>query len=320
MDAERVWRYPSASEPGVTRTVRLVNGVLVCDCPARGRCKHIDQAEAEIGFDFTGSEPSTSGTRFEVVLPKLYTSAYWAWKSDMGTPCRITIGAPPDDFPAEYDDGLRWALAPWPPLFRLQGEEFKTAYRQKLDQIGVERIRQAINQVARRHPGQPLTLLCWEPVWGKPDWTCHRRTYAAWWQEKTGEVIEEWPARPRSSTTQPTPTSKGFRAFWSTPAAYQLSLAIPNHPPRRRNDMGFIHDVRLARQARRIVRAATPDQLPATTARSLDQMLTTVEVALSTALWQPEHPIAQACAEALLNHRQALEALFEQAAAVEAQQ
>jgi len=66
--------------------------------------------------------------------------------------------------------------------------------------------------VARRHPGQDtLTLLCWESVWGKPDYTCHRRVFASWWREQTGEVIEEWPARPRSSTTQPTTHVEGLQ-------------------------------------------------------------------------------------------------------------
>lgn len=78
--------------------------------------------------------------------------------------------------------------------------------------------------------------------------------------------------------------------------------------------MGLLADIRLAGQARRIVKAATPAQLPATAAGSIDQMLATVELALSTALSQPEHPTAQACAGALLRHRPQLEALFEQAA------
>ncbi len=84
--------------------------------------------------------------------------------------------------------------------------------------------------------------------------------------------------------------------------------------------MSLIHDIRLARTARRMVRAAGPQDLGRTAASSVDQMLSTVEVALGAALSQPEHPTAQACAEALLNHRQTLEALFGQAAVVEAQQ
>ncbi len=203
MDAERLWRYPSASEPGVTRTVRLVNSVFVCDCPARRRCKHIEAAEAEIAGVELGYDPFSFDTDEP---PKLYTAPYWNWRNEMGVPCRITIGSPPEDFPGECDDGLPWCLAPWPPLFQMMGKEFEQAYRAKLDQIGVDRIRASIAQVARRQPGRPLTCLCWEPVWIRPARACHRRVFAEWWGENTGEKVNERPPRSRGSSAQPIPT------------------------------------------------------------------------------------------------------------------
>ena len=87
---ERTWTYPSVSEPGVTRTVRLVDGVLVCDCPARHRCKHIDPAEADLGFDFTAPDPVSSDDRVEAPRPG-FTPAHGApgarrWASRAASP------------------------------------------------------------------------------------------------------------------------------------------------------------------------------------------------------------------------------------------
>lgn len=233
---ERTWTYPSVSEPGVTRTVRLVDGVLVCDCPARHRCKHIDQAEADLGFDFTAPDPVSSDDRVEAPPPRLYTSTRWAWREEMGIPCRITIGSAPDDFPTEVDDGLRWCLAPFGRLFHLTGEEFEVAFRQHLDQIGVGRIQQSINQVARRHPGQDtLTLLCWESGLGEarlhmPS-SCVRLVVAGA-DGRSDRRVASAPTVVNNPT--PPPTSKGSNAIWSTQAAYRRSLAIPNHHARRR--------------------------------------------------------------------------------------
>lgn len=237
--AERTWRFESKSSPGTWHTTTLGgDGRLDCTCKGfavRRDCSHCGSASAELAREGLGYDPFQPE---HGEPPRLFTSAYWAWRpgNEIGVPCQITIGAPPADFPAECDQGLRWALAPWPPLFSKVGEEFETAYRQKLDQVGVARMRQSIAQIARRHPGQPLTLLCWEPVWQKPDYTCHRRLFAAWWQEQTGEAVEEWPPRPRSSSTQPPTTHQ------STPgsllAATGDHLAPPGDQPTHPHEGG----------------------------------------------------------------------------------
>jgi len=44
---EREWSVPSASSPGTSRRVTLVDGAWSCDCPAfehRGTCRHIAAA------------------------------------------------------------------------------------------------------------------------------------------------------------------------------------------------------------------------------------------------------------------------------------
>jgi hypothetical protein len=37
-------------------------------------------------------------------------------------------------------------------------------------------------------------LLCFEDVHRDGEGACHRRTFARWWEEQTGEVVEELPA------------------------------------------------------------------------------------------------------------------------------
>jgi hypothetical protein len=61
-------------------------------------------------------------------------------------------------------------------------------YRERLDQIGVDRIEQRFREVSAEHGGRPLVLLCFERDRGD----CHRGTFAGWWQERTDEVVPEW--------------------------------------------------------------------------------------------------------------------------------
>lgn len=203
MTAEpQTWTWPSKSSPGTTHiTTRHDDGRLTCTCPGftgpRHRCWHVEAASGELGYDPSDPIPIEG----EVTVPRLMTSAYWAWREEMGVACQVTIGAPPADFPVEVDTGLRHLLAPWPPLFTMVGEDFGAAYKAKLSQIGVERIRAAIRQIARRHPGQNTpTALCFEPTWGRPAHACH--VWAEWWQAQTGAVVES----PAPAKTQPTPT------------------------------------------------------------------------------------------------------------------
>lgn len=132
---------------------------------------------------------------------KLWTSAYWLWRSEWGlVPVRITLGRP-RAFPSEYEELL--SLAPWGRLFNLEGEEFEEAYRMRLERVGVEHIRAGLDAIAERHPGAAgLCLLCYENVFKGQQ--CHRRSFAEWWLEKTGEVIEEVPPNgPPSGTSLP---------------------------------------------------------------------------------------------------------------------
>jgi hypothetical protein len=72
-------------------------------------------------------------------------------------------------------------------LRRLEGAAFEEAYRAKLERVGVEWLSEKFAELERAHPDRELVLLCFE----RPGEVCHRRMFAAWWHEQTGEVVEE---------------------------------------------------------------------------------------------------------------------------------
>ena len=78
-------------------------------------------------------------------------------------------------------------LAPAPHTLGLKGEEFERAYRRKLERVGVETIRARLAQVSEEHGGRELVLLCYE----KDREACHRGIFAAWWHERTGDLLAE---------------------------------------------------------------------------------------------------------------------------------
>jgi hypothetical protein len=77
---------------------------------------------------------------------------------------------------------------PYGRLFKLEGDDFDVAFREHLDGIGVERIRERFEAVYALN-GLPLLLLCFENV--NAGQRCHRRTFADWFREHTGEYIAE---------------------------------------------------------------------------------------------------------------------------------
>jgi Protein of unknown function, DUF488 len=126
-------------------------------------------------------------------VAELATSSYRQFRPSMGTPVRITLGKPRFRLAYEYEE-IR-LLAPPPRVFALQDrEEFEAAYRQHLDAVGAERLRQVFERVSGEHGGRRLVLLCFENVLAGE--SCHRRMFARWWKEQTGQDVPELdPAR-----------------------------------------------------------------------------------------------------------------------------
>jgi hypothetical protein len=106
------------------------------------------------------------------MIGAIRTGRYATFQPEHGTPIAITVGRP--KFPISYEPIPMPELAPWG-LGGLEPDEFDQGYRERLDRLGVDRIRDRFEQSTAEHGG-PLVLLCFEPV-GQP---CHRRVAAAW--------------------------------------------------------------------------------------------------------------------------------------------
>ena len=121
---------------------------------------------------------------------ELYTSR-WANRElshlDV-VPVGISRGIP--RWPLSYRYRLLRLLAPSRETFVLQDlKEFEQEYLAGLDEIGTEKIARALQKISDEHSGRPLALLCYENILAGE--TCHRRMFADWWKEKTGQQAPE---------------------------------------------------------------------------------------------------------------------------------
>jgi hypothetical protein len=67
--------------------------------------------------------------------------------------------------------------------------EFNERYRARLDDYGVEKIREELERIAAASERDTIALCCFEDVLVS---NCHRTVFAEWWEEQTGEEIEEY--------------------------------------------------------------------------------------------------------------------------------
>ena len=67
---------------------------------------------------------------------------------------------------------------------------FDKMYRDRLDDLGLDEVRKLLNDCAERANNEQLVTLCYEDL-TRPGLRCHRRLFAAWYEEKTGEVVPE---------------------------------------------------------------------------------------------------------------------------------
>jgi hypothetical protein len=87
-------------------------------------------------------------------------------------------------------------LAPPSELFELWKagmvgpEEYTRIYRGHLDILGPEEVIGQLEKKRAENGGEPLVLLCW----CFPGEFCHRRVWADWYLEKTGQEVPELPA------------------------------------------------------------------------------------------------------------------------------
>ena len=102
-------------------------------------------------------------------------------------PVRITVGYP--RFRLGYELAGSYAgLAPHGLLGKgLNEADFTRLYRLRLDEIGPETIQDELCRLAGGRPG--VVVLCFEDVIAGEG--CHRRDFATWWEERTGNEVAE---------------------------------------------------------------------------------------------------------------------------------
>jgi hypothetical protein len=74
-------------------------------------------------------------------------------------------------------------------LAGFEGEQFDSAYRRQLDHYGPAAIGDVLAGFVRGHRAPGAVVLCFEDVFAGE--TCHRRTFAAWWEDRTGMAVPE---------------------------------------------------------------------------------------------------------------------------------
>ena len=128
----------------------------------------------------------------ELITPALFTSCYGAKALIIGSgqaAIRTSLGAP--RWKLDYTiAGVCREIMPDRPMLGLGFHEYEVAYRAKLERVGADVIQQAFCELSQAASGRDLILLCFEDL-TKPDLWCHRRIFADWWTEKTGQVVLE---------------------------------------------------------------------------------------------------------------------------------
>lgn len=121
---------------------------------------------------------------------RLSTASYRRFKPEMGLPVQASNGAP--KYPLSYEIGFnakpiypRWQLV----KADLTEIGFRDAYWRDLDRIGVVKLSTMFANIAAVSDSTDLVLLCFEELTSGQ--FCHRRHFAQWWLENTGEEVPE---------------------------------------------------------------------------------------------------------------------------------
>ncbi|MGI5151416.1 hypothetical protein ACQEVC_34470 [Plantactinospora sp. CA-294935] len=122
---------------------------------------------------------------------QLFTGRYQRFRPDQGAPVRTTVGAPRFRLPYEIAGEAR-LLMPSFAMLKLDEEPYRAIYRERLETGGVDAIRRQLRTIAVAAGASQLVLLCFcDLTVAPPNNWCHRRMFAQWWQERTGEEVTE---------------------------------------------------------------------------------------------------------------------------------
>jgi hypothetical protein len=120
------------------------------------------------------------------------TCSFAAYQPGMGAGVRITLGVPRQLPPGRWRWPYLAELAPRSHYFRAGPEKFAARYVAQLDRLADD-IETKLGWLAERYDG-PLVLCCFERRVSGPN-DCHRRRWADWWTERTGQPVPELDGR-----------------------------------------------------------------------------------------------------------------------------
>lgn len=103
---------------------------------------------------------------------------------------RITLGAPRFSLPYPLAAKMPELAPPWW-ILKEPEPAFAIAYRRLLQaRGGVDYFAERFTEIAQAVDVDELVLLCFEDLRTPGAW-CHRRLFAGWWENQTGQVVEE---------------------------------------------------------------------------------------------------------------------------------
>lgn len=144
----------------------------------------------------------------------LFTCSYNEFKVDMGIPVRASIGEPKFPVPGYNPERKVLEAAPNWSYLRASDAVYEREFYKQINTYGVDNFRKAFARIRATEgvaDDYPLVLLCYEKLGKKQisepeesraveELTCHRRMFAYWWEEQTGEVIRELGTMPKLKT------------------------------------------------------------------------------------------------------------------------
>lgn len=140
--------------------------------------------------------------------PRLATCSWFEFDPSMGAPVRISLGVPRYKA-APIPDAYITELTPRPSYFRAEHDEFTRAFLAQLDRFGVDYLEDKFQSLYEMTSGHTLVMLCFEKQAVNGD-VCHRRLFAEWWTEHTGEVVPELGWLPPAKAPAPEPDATLF--------------------------------------------------------------------------------------------------------------
>lgn len=120
---------------------------------------------------------------------KLFTSRYQRFNPEDGAPVRTTVGAPRFALTYEHAGEAR-LIMPTYPMLSLDEQPYRVAYLRRLDTAGVDAVHADLYAISVAAGDDRLVLLCFCDL-SRPNAWCHRRMFANWWRERTGDDVHE---------------------------------------------------------------------------------------------------------------------------------